>query len=31
MSAAAVRQPVAGVVNADDVAELEALITVSEL
>jgi tagatose 6-phosphate kinase len=31
MSAAAVRQPVAGVVDADDVAELEALITVSEL
>jgi len=30
MSAAAVRQPVAGVVDADDVAELEALITVSE-
>jgi tagatose 6-phosphate kinase len=31
MSAAAVRQPVAGVVHADDVAELEALIAVSEL
>ncbi|MGH3212279.1 MAG: 1-phosphofructokinase family hexose kinase [Trebonia sp.] len=31
MSAAALRQPVAGVVHADDVAELEALITVSEL
>ena len=30
MSAAAVRQPVAGVVDAGDVAELEALITVSE-
>jgi len=30
MSAAAVRQPVAGVVLADDVAELEALVTVSE-
>lgn len=29
-SAAAVRQPVAGVVDADDVAELEALVTVSE-
>jgi tagatose 6-phosphate kinase len=31
MSAAAVRQPVAGVVNADDVAELEPLVTVREL
>jgi tagatose 6-phosphate kinase len=31
MSAAAVRQPVAGVVDAVDVAELEALVTVSEL
>ena len=31
MSAAAVRQPVAGVVDTGDVAELEALITVSEL
>jgi tagatose 6-phosphate kinase len=31
MSAAAVRQPVAGVVRAEDVAELEALVTVSEL
>jgi tagatose 6-phosphate kinase len=31
MSAAAVRQPVAGVVRAEDVAELEALIAVSEL
>ena len=31
MSAAAVRQPVAGVVRAEDVAELEALITVTEL
>jgi tagatose 6-phosphate kinase len=31
MSAAAVRQPVAGVVHAEDVAELEALIAVSEL
>jgi tagatose 6-phosphate kinase len=31
MSAAAVRQPVAGVVHADDVAELEALVTLSEL
>jgi tagatose 6-phosphate kinase len=31
MSAAAVRQPVAGAVHADDVAELEDLITVSEL
>ena len=30
MSAAAVRQPVAGVVDCGDVAELEALITVSE-
>jgi hypothetical protein len=31
MSAAAVRQPVAGVVDAGHVTELEALITVSEL
>jgi tagatose 6-phosphate kinase len=31
MSAAAVRQPVAGVVRAEDVAELEALTAVSEL
>jgi tagatose 6-phosphate kinase len=31
MSAAAVRQPVAGVVRADDVAELEPLVTVREL
>jgi len=31
MSAAAVRQPVAGVVDAADVAELESLISVSEL
>jgi tagatose 6-phosphate kinase len=29
-SAAAVRQPVAGIVDADDVAELEALVTVAE-
>ena len=31
MSAAAVRQPVAGVVRAEDVAELEALTAVSEI
>jgi tagatose 6-phosphate kinase len=31
MSAAAVRQPVAGVVHAEDVAELEALTTMSDL
>jgi tagatose 6-phosphate kinase len=31
MSAAAARQPIAGVVRAEDVAELEALTAVSEI
>jgi hypothetical protein len=31
MSAAAARQPIAGVVDAEDVAELEALTAVTEI